>query len=508
MDRKLYSYDLTFMLVASILAALHIYAWSDYPPGVDPINFTVALRNGFSPASDSPHPPGYPLYVFAARLAAFLAGERHAYQFINLGMLLGSGGILYWLFRRINATAIGFASAVLLMTHPLAWAATVIAECYVSDLFFGITIFAFVMTQRDSNRRLLSGVFILFFLLGMVRPVSGVMLLPLAMAVSYSTARSKSLLLLLAAVATTAIILAYGITVYISGGLDVYLSATDRVMGTAFRESSIVGGAPLSAHLLMLKRLFGWWLLWAIPMGLIVLIVALKKPGNLNFRRHSSALIIGGAWMLPALAFYSVIYYLKPTYQLIYLPCMLIPLAWVLFGKDSIFKQSSAKLILSGLVIVQLGIFFLPIPNIPEPIRRLTHAYFIQQDHAWEQLIRELDALPKKNTLLIWAEHPSLHMYAAKLLNREGIIAAVNWNRTGLNYFDPKKGLWLSGSGADKGSSIWSTSDTSSEMIGEKYDGVIIIDVLSGKAVVKYIPLANRQHRKIDYLLNPTLLSE
>jgi len=170
--------------LVSILATLHYYAWSDYPPGTDPINFTTALHD-FSPAFDSPHPPGYPLYVFAARLAAFVVGERHAYQFINLAMLLGSGGMLYWLFRRINAAAMGFAAAALLMTHPLAWAATVLPECYVSDLFFGTAILAFVMTQRDLNRRLLSGVFVLFFLLGMVRPVSGVMLLPLAMAVSY-----------------------------------------------------------------------------------------------------------------------------------------------------------------------------------------------------------------------------------------------------------------------------------------------------------------------------------
>ena len=491
MHKRLCAYDLTFLLVISMLAILHCLAWSDYPPDVDPINFTVALHN-FAPAFDSPHPPGYPLLVFSARLAALIVGENHAYQIVNLVMLLGSGGTLYWLFRHFNATAIGFASAVLLITHPLVWAATAIPECYISDVFFGIAILTFVMVQKGSNQRLLGGVFVLFFLLGMIRPVSGAMLLPLAMMGCYLTTRSKSLPLILAVVATIAVIMAYGITVYLSGGLDIYRSASLRVMGSAFRESSILGGAPLSAHLKMLTHLIGWLLLLALPMVLSILIVALKGTGNSNLGRHTSALMIGGAWILPPLAFYSVIYYLKPTYQLIYLPCLLIPIAWVLYGKAHIFSKLSANLILFGLVIAQLAIFFLPIPHIPQAIHRQTEAYIIQQDHAWEQLIRELDNLPKKHTLLIWATHPSLTVYAVRLLDRETPIAVANQNRTRINYLDPKTMHWLPASNADT-------------MIDEKYDGVVVIDELAGKAVVKYIPLANRQHRKTEYLLKPIL---
>jgi 4-amino-4-deoxy-L-arabinose transferase-like glycosyltransferase len=242
----------------------------------------------------------------------------------------------------------------------------------------------------------------------------------------------------------------------------------------------------------MLSHLIGWLLLLALPMILSILIVALKGTGYSNLRRHTSALMIGGAWILPPLAFYSAIYYLKPTYQLIYLPCLLIPIAWVLYGKAHIFTKLSANLILFGLVIMQLAIFFLPIPQIPQAIHRQTEAYIIQQDHAWEQLIRELDILPKKNTLLIWVTHPSLTVYAVRLLDRETPIAVANPNRTRINYLDPKTMNWLPASDADT-------------MVDEKYDGVIVIDELAGKAVVKYIPLANRQHRKVEYLLKPIL---
>ena len=488
MDKKLYAYDLTFVLMVGMLAMLHYLAWANFPPDVDPIHFTFALSHNFSPAVDTPHPPGYPLYVFAGRLAAALVGEHHAYQFVNLSMLLGSGGALYWLFRHFNAAAVGIASAVLLMSHPLAWAATVIPECYVSDLFFGCAILALVMTQQDSGRRLLTGVFILFFLLGLIRPVSGAMLLPLAMVASYKTTHSKSRPIFVAVAATIAVALAYAITVSISGGWETYRTATDRVMGEAFRKSSIFGGAPLSAHLFMLQRLFGWLLFFSLPMAIIMFIAGLTSKWKLQFGQHASALMIGGAWLLPPLAFYSLIYYLKPTYQLIYLPCLLIPIAWALLRKDSTFNQLGAKLILSGLVIVQFAIFFLPIPNTPEPIRRLTHAYFTQQDQAWEELTQKLAAMPRKNTLLIWAAHPSLTGWAVRLLDWEGPIGMAFPTRSRLDYIDSTTKNWVPSGEADT-------------KIDKKYDGVVIVDELAGKCVVQYIPLKNRQLRRVDYLL-------
>ncbi len=489
MDRKLRTYDLTFVLVCGMLAMLHISAWSAYPPDVDPINFTFALSNSFSPANDSPHPPGYPLYVFAARLAASLVGKHHAYQLINLGMLLGSGGALYWLFRRTNAAAIGFASAVLLMTHPLAWAATVVPECYVSDVFFATAILAFVLARRDSLATLLAGVSILFFLLGLVRPVSGIMLIPLAMMAGYTTTRSRSLPLQLAVVATAAVVLAYAMTAYVSGGLEVYRSASLRVMGSAFRESSIFGGAPLSAHLQMISHLIAWFLLLALPTGLCMLAVALKKDGKRFFERNGSALMIGGAWILPPLAFYGAIYYLKPAYQLIYLPCLLIPIAWALYDRESVLARPTANVILAGLVVVQLGIFFLPIPHTPRPIQRQTEAYVIQQDRAWEQLSGKLASLPEKNTLLIWAGHPTLPVYAVRLLDRGSPVAVATPDRTNLNYVDPKTMNWLPGNGG--------------AMVDKRYDGVALVDDFAGQPVVTYVPLTDRQHREVGYLLKP-----
>lgn len=85
-------------------------------------------------------------------------------------------------------------------------------------------------------------------------------------------------------------------------------------------------------------------------------------------------------------------------------------------------------------------------------------------------------------------DHPSLHGYAVRLLDEEAPIAVANPDRMSLKYLDPKTMNWQPASDANT-------------MISEKYDGVVIIDKLAGKSVVKYVSLANRQHRKIDYLL-------
>lgn len=489
MNVKITKTDLVFVALISILAILHYCAWSDYPTDADPINFTVALRH-FAPEFDAPHPPGYPLFVFSARLVSFFVGEYHAYQFINLLMLLGTGAVIYSIFRRKNESMIGITSAILLMTHPLALAATVVPECYISDVFFGSVILASMLALRDSHKILLIASFIIFFLLGMIRPVSCFMLLPMAMVAGYSTKQFKAQSIILALVATIGIIAAYGITVYISGGLSIYRAAAIRVIGSSFHSTSVFGGAPLSHHLKMLSHLFVWLFLLASPMVLLLLFVSWKNLRALNIKNSSSALMIGVAWLFPPLVFYSCIYYLKPTYQLIYIPCLLIPIAWMLFGKQSDFGKKSANLIFSGLVMFQLGIFFIPIPHMPQAFYRQTEAYVIQQDHAWTQLNLKLETFRKKDILIIWVSHPSLHLYAMRLLNLKNPIAVANYNQTELNYLDMSTMKWLE-------------KNRTSTIISEKYIGVVIINELAGKSVLQYIDISNPLHHRVDYLLKP-----
>ena len=77
------------MLAIILLAVscLHVLAWSNHPPDVDPINFMAALQD-YNISQDAPHPPGYPLYVALAKVTKFIVGPNHAFQLVNLAMVL------------------------------------------------------------------------------------------------------------------------------------------------------------------------------------------------------------------------------------------------------------------------------------------------------------------------------------------------------------------------------------------------------------------------------------
>ena len=483
------SYDLLLVGAASLLAILHVCAWSHYPPDVDPINFTVALHR-FSPAEDAPHPPGYPLFVFAARMASVLVGDNHAYQTVNLGMLLAAGGFIYLLFRHFKNPTLGIFSALLMMSHPLAWAATVVPECYISDTFFACAILAWVVTQRSRPMPLLSGVFILFFLLGLIRPVSGVMLLPMAMTACFLLAvgRNYRVPLILAALGITAIALAYFFTAHVAGGLLAYRSAALRVMGGAFSTNSVLGGAPITSHVKMLGHLGGWFLLLAWPAVVVLTYALLKKRHLLKDSHYRHAILIGGAWLLPTLMFYSFIYYLKPTYQLIYLPCLLIPVAWAFTQQAGWFNRKTSIIAFTLLVFAQLALFWYPFPQLPQSLFRQTEAYVKQQDQAWDYLLENLSALPTHDTLLIWMSHPSLSVYAVRLLKAEGPIATLKAGGSELNYLMPTTMSWL-------------PPVPTGKVIDASYQGAIVIENVDGKAVVRYMPLPNPLSHQVDYLL-------
>lgn len=68
---------------------LNISAWPAHPPDIDPINFISALHH-YDVSSNAPHAPGYPLYVGLAWLAQHIVETAHAYQFVNLAMLIST----------------------------------------------------------------------------------------------------------------------------------------------------------------------------------------------------------------------------------------------------------------------------------------------------------------------------------------------------------------------------------------------------------------------------------
>jgi hypothetical protein len=412
------------MLLVAMMIALHAGAWSNHPPDADPINFTLALSH-YSIADEAPHAPGYPLYVALAQGASLLVGQNHAYPLVNLVMLMIAGAALVRAMRTLGMGSIGLAAALVTFSHPLVWSTSVIAECYVADAMFACVILAWTLPLVRRPRTLLPGILAIFFLLGMIRPVSGAMLAGLAAGIVLVHARPRSLPLAFATgvVAVVGTAIAWAVTAQIAGGFKAYAAASDKVMGWAFRANSMLGGARASAHIAMVKKLAFWLALVAGPPVLLAIIASVydrvAKPARqwLADRTAADLIMIVTLWMVTPLAFYAIVYYLKPSYLLIVLPALGIVAALALFR--GIFAKHPVYAWIAILVLTfgHLGAYFFAPRGLPEPFYRLTNRAVRDRDDAWRRSLALLHDAPRDRTLLVWDSPVGLTPLGARLLD-------------------------------------------------------------------------------------------
>src|SRR5262249_49092505 len=92
---------------------------------LDSINFALGMRR-YDIAHHQPHPPGYPVFIAAAKLAR-LALPSEAAALGAVSVVSGALGVLAiaWMFRRLDEDAtrdVGpLVAATLVITSPLYW---------------------------------------------------------------------------------------------------------------------------------------------------------------------------------------------------------------------------------------------------------------------------------------------------------------------------------------------------------------------------------------------------
>jgi hypothetical protein len=433
-------WTLWFLLLP--IALLHVLGWSRHPSDVDPINFVAALTK-WDLAGDAPHPPGYPLYVGAAKTIAALMPGISAYQTLNLLLLFATGVLLYLILRPHDRLA-ALAAAGLLATHPLAWAATVTSECYVSDALAATAVLAFALrSRRMSGKTAFVAMFFVYFFCSMVRPVSVALLLPLGVvAAAYTAARFDRLrALIIASAAACAFAVGYLCTVQLAGGMDAYRFAVTRVMGAAVRENSVLAGASVQAHGAMLGKMLVWFVLLATPYAACWFYARRngeRPPGSTHEARW-----IAAAWLLPVVGFYALVYYLKPTYHLIELPLLVMTGALGLshLGRRFVPRWKLAPALLC--MTLQVGYFWLAPKGLPKPLARLGHQSFSTIDRGWDSLERHLRNDRGPEVLVIYHSHPQLPFRALRLIMADQLQAVVQRGENGIGLYDPVSGRFV-----------------------------------------------------------------
>ena len=284
---------------------------------VDAINFALGVRD-FDIARHQPHPPGYPVFIAAAKAstAAARAAGVAAPEVRGLALLSAVAGaalipLLFWLTLSIaRDTTVAVWAAVLTALSPLVWFNAVRPLSDLTGLAAVVgaqALFATVIAGRGrpgAARALLAGAFVAGLAVG-IRSQSFVLTFPLlALALAIPGTRLRGADRIAAVAAAAAGGLLWGLPLLLaSGGLDAYLGALRNQAGEDFGGVVMLWTARSArAAIDALARTFLWP--WGAPaVGVAVVVVAAGGAARM-LRRQPLGLAIVAAAFVPYAAFH------------------------------------------------------------------------------------------------------------------------------------------------------------------------------------------------------------
>ena len=135
------------MLLFAGLAALFALTRSHWLDDWDSVNFAFALDD-FDVMRHRPHPPGYPLYIAAGKLA-HLAISNHAAALTLVSSLAGAAvaSLFYLLDRRQNIWPVALCATLIMALSPLYWLQSGLA---LTDMFGMVFVLAFLLLEGIS----------------------------------------------------------------------------------------------------------------------------------------------------------------------------------------------------------------------------------------------------------------------------------------------------------------------------------------------------------------------
>ena len=142
---------LTGALLAGLFFALHLPFLPPSLEDLDSINFALGVRD-YDVSLHQPHPPGYPLFIVAAKLLhAIGLSEVHALSLVSvLGGALGVFGCIA-LFRALDTSGSTWLAVVLVVTCPLYWITAARPLSDASGLAAALAVQALIATAPSVN---------------------------------------------------------------------------------------------------------------------------------------------------------------------------------------------------------------------------------------------------------------------------------------------------------------------------------------------------------------------
>jgi hypothetical protein len=326
MPRSADRYDIACAALLSLLTILSrlpyrarmLYNW-------DAVQFALALRE-YDVVKHQPHPPGYILYVGLGRLVnAYVDNPTATYVLLAVAFSGLTTFVVYLLARAVYDRSTALVAASLLAVSPLFWFYGSVGLTYAGEalLASAVAYFAFrALVGSETDAWLAAGY---LGLAGGLRQSLIVLLFPLWLVSTIVGIRRPRAVGVGLAILAAAVLTWFLPMIWITGGLDRYVTASLDLAESVVKPTSILGG-PLELTLRMSR-----YLLESVLVGLGPLAVAgLFLPWYV--RRHGWGrrewFLVG--WPIAPVLVYTLVHFGQAGYVLTFLPALVVLLSRLL----------------------------------------------------------------------------------------------------------------------------------------------------------------------------------
>ena len=326
MNRRTGRIDLACASALSLLTVLSRLPYrARIPYNWDAVQFALALDE-YDISKHQPHPPGYILYVALGRLVnTWLADPTASYVVLAVAFSGLTTFVVYYLARVVYDRPTALAAATLLAVSPLSWFYGAVGLTYAGEALLAsvVAYFAFRALQGSEADAWLAAGYL--GLAGGIRQSILVLLFPLWLgSVVVGTRRTRTVLIGL--VILTAVALAWFVPmIWITGGLERYLTASRELADSMVKPTSVVGG-PWESTARMSRYLLESVLVALGPLALTALLIPwYARRYGCGYRE---LFLIG--WTVPPVLVYTLVHFGQAGYALTFLPALVILLSHIL----------------------------------------------------------------------------------------------------------------------------------------------------------------------------------
>lgn len=249
---------LTAVFLTPVSAVLARFPWTPSLLWTDTVNLAYALES-FDPLHHQPQPPGYPLFVAAARLVhLFSPNAEVTFRIISIVVTIASAAVLYFLTNRIISRWAGLAAVILFLLNPVLWHSRLRSPLRPWLALFSLLVAYCAWRCWNGDRRFAwYGAAVLGIGTGF-RPDLLAYLLPLWVATAWMATRSVKAVVQGGLVIAGLSAVWFGIVVYAMGGISSTVQTVTSYLLEQSSRDSIVFAESVRAWVRPISRLIIW----------------------------------------------------------------------------------------------------------------------------------------------------------------------------------------------------------------------------------------------------------